>query len=113
MVLMIALLAALAVWPVGPAPGAKAEPAPPGGAPAPGSGDREVAGYVRVIDGDSLEPKIDGQRVAVGLIGLEAPQGNTACGRAATGALQGLVARGVRLAEVAGLAYDARGRRLY
>jgi endonuclease YncB( thermonuclease family) len=57
---------------------------PPGGAPPAGSGPVDVPGFVRVIDGDTIEFYLDGSRagngslVGVGLIGVEAPQGNTA-----------------------------------
>ena len=67
-----------------------------GGAPVAGSGSVEIAGPVRVIDGDTIEAFIHGRRVGVGLIGIDAPMGNTACGRTATAALQLLTQGGSR-----------------
>ncbi|HEX2295851.1 MAG TPA: PQQ-dependent sugar dehydrogenase [Actinomycetota bacterium] len=86
---------------------------PAGGPPPHGSGDVRVEGYVRTIDGDTIEPLIGGNRVGVGLIGIDAPSGNTRCGAAAAGALGELVAGGVDLREGRGFAFDERERRLY
>jgi glucose/arabinose dehydrogenase/endonuclease YncB( thermonuclease family) len=85
----------------------------PGGALAIKRGPKEVRGFVRVIDGDTLDVNIDGQRVAVGLIGVRAPQGNTECGIQATKHLQSLVKGGLRLEEDTTLAIDGRLRRMY
>ena len=98
-----------------PAPGLQLGGVPPGGAPAPGSGPRQIAGYIRVIDGDTVEAWIDGKRVAIGILGVDAPQGNTDCGRQATALLRQL-ARGIWNLEEdpdPALAFDARMRRLY
>jgi glucose/arabinose dehydrogenase len=83
------------------------------GAPALGSGPVRVSGYVRVIDGETIEAQIRGRRVAIGLIGIAAPQGNTACGKLATKALQQLVQGGMHLEEDQTLGFDNRRRRLY
>ncbi len=85
----------------------------PGGALAINRGPKEIRGFVRVIDGDTLDVNIDGQRVAVGLVGVRAPQGNTECGIEATKQLQALVKGGLRLEEDTTLAIDGRLRRMY
>jgi glucose/arabinose dehydrogenase len=84
-----------------------------GGAPPPGSGDVDVKGYVRVIDGDTIEVAIGGSRMGVGLIGIEAPPVNTDCGRAASDVLRELSVAGLHLKEEPDLYLDERGRRLY
>jgi hypothetical protein len=65
----------------------------PGGAPPPGSGPVDVSSFVRVIDGDTIEAYLGGTRAGIGLIGVDAPMGNTACGRDAA-ALRTLVQGG-------------------
>ncbi len=92
---------------------AQSPPVAPPGAPVLGSGPVRVKGYVRVIDGDTIEAQIRGRRVGIGLIGIAAPQGNTACGKLATKALQQLVQGGLNLEEDQTLAFDGRRRRLY
>jgi endonuclease YncB( thermonuclease family) len=83
-------------------------------APSRGSGSVTVAGPLRVIEGDTLEVTIDGARIAVGVIGIKAPPGNTACGREAIAVAQQLVADGVWLDEDLGVpSFDSRSRRLY
>jgi glucose/arabinose dehydrogenase len=72
-----------------------------------------VSGPIRVIDGDTLETAVDGKRTGVGVIGINAPPGNTDCGRAAAAALQALVQNGIRLEVDPDLTLDDRGRRLY
>jgi endonuclease YncB( thermonuclease family) len=89
------------------------ERVPAGGAPPAGSGPLDVPGYVRVIDGDTVEFSLDGTLVGVGLVGIEAPQGNTACGKQATTELEGLVEGGIHLEEDADLTFDERARRMY
>ncbi|MGH2490319.1 MAG: hypothetical protein ACRDF9_02310, partial [Candidatus Limnocylindria bacterium] len=42
----------------------------PGGADAVGPGPVDVRGFVRVVDGDTLDVWMRGQRVAVGLVGV-------------------------------------------
>ncbi|RPJ85399.1 MAG: hypothetical protein EHM13_01160 [Acidobacteria bacterium] len=82
-------------------------------APPPGSGSFEFTGPVRVIDGDTLDVYLSGRRVGVGLIGIDAPPGNTACGQQALDALRRLTAAGLRLDEDPELVFDARHRRMY
>ena len=86
----------------------------PSGAPAQGRGTVDVPG-VRVITGDTLESWIDGHRVGIGLLGVRAPQGNTACGREAITLLRKLVKGGLRLEEDGdpSLAFDGPYRRMY
>jgi glucose/arabinose dehydrogenase len=85
----------------------------PGGAPPAGSGSLDIDGYVRVIDGDTIEVSVNGTRMGVGILGLAAPPVNTPCGRQAADALQALLAGGARLEEEPGQFLDKRGRRLY
>ncbi len=54
-------------------------------------------GFVRVIDGDTIEINLKGRRVGIGILGIDAPQGNTPCGRQATNALRQLFAGGLTL----------------
>jgi endonuclease YncB( thermonuclease family) len=83
-------------------------------APPPGSGPLDLTGYIRIIDGDTIETTINGRRSGIGIIGIRAPMANTACGKAATGFLRGLVASGrIRLDEDPNIAYDVRQRRMY
>src|SRR5262245_43756499 len=56
-----------------------------GGAPPPGSGPLTVEGFVRVYDGDTVEVQMHGTRMVLGVIGIDAPEGNTACGQQAAG----------------------------
>jgi endonuclease YncB( thermonuclease family) len=92
-----------------------ARAAGPGGAPPPGSGPVVVSGFVRVIEGDTVEIRIRGRQVGVGFLGIQAPMGNTPCGRLASARLASLVATGLRLEEDEdlALAFDERGRRMY
>ncbi len=118
LVTILALLALLAVWlwPGATHPAAEAA-VKPGGAPPPGSGDVQIPGFVRVIDGETIDTLINGQQVGVGFIGISAPQANTPCGQAATALLRTLVKGGVNLEEEPALTTDpptdARKRRLY
>ncbi len=96
-----------------PAP-VEAQRVPPGGAPRRGSGAFDLDGNVRVIDGNTIEALVDGQRTAIGLVGVDVAPGNTACGMRATGRMWGLTKGGLRLEEdLSEPAFDARGRRLY
>ena len=72
-------------------------------------------GFVRVIDGDTIEVLLNGRRAGIGIVGVDAPQGNTACGRAATQLLRQLVAGGVKLEDDPDptLRLDASKRRLF
>ena len=85
----------------------------PGGAPRPGSGPKDVSGFVRVIKGDTFEAYVDGQRSAIGIVGIEAPVANTDCGKQATAKLWSLVKDGLRLEEDPNQTYDHRNRRMY
>ena len=114
MCLLMCLAVLVSITPTG----VEAQRVGPGGAPPPGSGPAEVTGFVRVIDGETIETLVDGKLVGIGLIGIEAPMGNTDCGRAATQQLQQLLtlARGrggIRLEEEPTLPFDARKRRMY
>jgi endonuclease YncB( thermonuclease family) len=84
-------------------------------APPPGSGPIDFSGFVRVIDGDTVEMYIEGNRTGVGIVGIRTPMGNTPCGRQATGFLWSLIASGrVRLEEdPIEVPFDERKRRLY
>ncbi|MGH3117192.1 MAG: PQQ-dependent sugar dehydrogenase, partial [Gaiellales bacterium] len=84
----------------------------PGAAP---SGAINFRGFVRVIDGDTIEINLNGRRVGIGILGIDAPQGNTPCGRQATSLLEQLVADGLTLDDDpdSTLRYDDRLRRMY
>jgi glucose/arabinose dehydrogenase len=77
------------------------------------SGALDIQGRVRVIDGGTLEINPSGSRLGVRLIGIDAPQANSICGRAAVAQLEALVTGGIRLEEDSALVYDARGLRMY
>ena len=69
---------------------------------------------VRVIEADTFEVWVDGTRLAIGVVGIKAPPGNTACGKTAIAAVRQLVAGTLFLdadPRVPGL--DRRTRRLY
>jgi endonuclease YncB( thermonuclease family) len=68
---------------------------------------------MRAIDGDTIEARIDNHRVATGLLGIEAPMGNTTCGRRSRAALQALLRNGAVFEEDNEIAFDERGRRMY
>jgi glucose/arabinose dehydrogenase/N-acetylneuraminic acid mutarotase/endonuclease YncB( thermonuclease family) len=83
-------------------------------APPPGSGTINLTGFVRVIDGDTLETRLDGKLVGIGLIGIRAARGNTPCGELAASVVAALLEKpGARLEEDLPLVLDARKRRLY
>jgi len=67
---------------------------------------------VRVIVGDTLEIWRRGGRVGVGLIGIDAPEGNTPCGIEASARLQRLVSDGARLVRDRAIRFDERWRRM-
>ena len=93
---------------------AQAPTVPPGGAPPPKSGGIQVRGYIRVIDGDTVETYVKGNQVGIGLLGIDAPEVNTPCGRIAADALQALLGySGPLLDEDIDNAFDKRKRRLY
>lgn len=82
-------------------------------APDRGTGSHTVP-RARVIEADTLEVWIGGTRIGVGVIGIKAPQGNTACGREAIRVAQEMVNGGIWLDEdLAVPSIDDRKRRLY
>jgi endonuclease YncB( thermonuclease family) len=82
--------------------------AAPAGAKAP----VELEGYVRAIQGDTLDARMSNRRVGIGIIGIQTPQGNTACGKEATAFAQALVNDGATVEEEAG-ALQQSYRRMY
>jgi glucose/arabinose dehydrogenase/endonuclease YncB( thermonuclease family) len=83
-------------------------------APPPGSGSIDLGGYIRVIDGDTIETRINGRLVGIGIIGVRAARGNTPCGQLAINQLQALSqSRALRLEEDPKLVLDGLKRRLY
>ncbi|HXF56088.1 MAG TPA: PQQ-dependent sugar dehydrogenase, partial [Actinomycetota bacterium] len=86
---------------------------PPGGAPPRGSGDLSYPGFVRVIDGDTVELYLRGTQVGVGFIGIDAPRINARCGQEAAATLADLLQQGVELQEDLDVTFDERLRRMY
>ena len=84
-------------------------------APPAGSGPIDFSGYVRVIEGDTVEVYINGHQTGIGIVGIKAPAGNTECGRLAIAFLQELLSSNqVRLEEdPVTPAFDARKRRMF
>jgi endonuclease YncB( thermonuclease family) len=84
-------------------------------APPPGSGPIDFKGFVRVIDGDSVEIYVNGSRIGIGIVGIRTPMGNTPCGQDATGYLWSLLSTPpVRFEEdPVAAAFDRRKRRMY
>jgi len=68
--------------------------------------------YVRVVVGDTTEIWRRGGRVGVGLIGIDAPEGNTPCGIKASARLERHVAGGVRFVRDRHIRFDERFRRM-
>ncbi len=93
--------------------GALEQVAPPGTAPAPTNGTLKPTGFVRVVDGDSMEMVLKEHRVAVGVVGIDAPPVNTPCGEGARVYLQALVRQGASVEDDPALETDARKRRMY
>jgi endonuclease YncB( thermonuclease family) len=87
--------------------------AEPSGAPEPKTGPFRPTGFVRVIDGSTLEATVDGKRIGVGVLGIDAPSYGTGCGDAARAQLQSLVGRGAVFQDDRVNVLDARKRRLY
>src|SRR5690349_17450350 len=75
---------------------------PAGGAPPEGSGSIDWTGFIRVIDGDTVEILLNGNRVGVAIAGIKAPEVNTPCGVQAATYLRSLLGFGVHLDEVRG-----------
>lgn len=110
------LLAVPLVWLVvatGANDGARVAAAEPGGAPPPGSGTVETAGFVRVLDGYHMDATINGTRVLVRLTGVTTPQGNTTCGRESAQLLGMLSRGGLVLEEDPTVAFDDLKYRVY
>jgi endonuclease YncB( thermonuclease family) len=73
-----------------------------------------TASRVRVIEGDTLEVWIDGIRLAVGVVGIKAPPGNTPCGKQAIAAVTALLAGSTWFdIDIKTSKLDKRYRRLY
>src|SRR5687767_14689882 len=85
----------------------------PGGAPEPKNGPFRPQGFVRVIDGDTIEVLIDGRRTGIGILGLDAPPVSTPCGAAARDEVESLLGRGVILEDDPANTLDRQKRRLY
>jgi glucose/arabinose dehydrogenase len=88
-------------------------PSPAGGAPPPGSGTIDFGGFVRVIDGDTIEVDLGGNRIGIRLVGLAAPAVNTPCGLEASAHLESLLGGGILLKEEKGFGYTESGLRYY
>jgi glucose/arabinose dehydrogenase/endonuclease YncB( thermonuclease family) len=89
---------------------------PPGGAPPPGSGTIKISGYIRFIDGQSFETRINGQQAAIRILGIDVPQVNTNCGKEARDFLQSLTIAlpgVIELEEDAAITFDQRKLRAY
>jgi endonuclease YncB( thermonuclease family) len=76
------------------------------------SATRQFVEAARAMTGDSLEAFLP-ERTAVAVIGVEAPQGNTDCGRRAREFVAGLIQEGVTLEQTPPLDFDATGRKLF
>jgi glucose/arabinose dehydrogenase len=66
-----------------------------------------------VVVGDTLEIWRDGSRLGIGLIGMDAAEGNTRCGVKATRRMDLLVAGGITFEPQPGRRFDQRLRRMY
>ena len=84
----------------------------PGGAMALTPGPKELT-RAYAVDGDTIAAWIEGQQVAIGLVGVWTPQGNTPCGMAARQALQNFIKEGLVLKDDSTLTIDGRKRRMY
>ena len=73
----------------------------------------QLVGYIRVIQGDTLDARNGRGRVGIAILGVRAPNGNARCGREATAFTEELVSDGVELYEEPGLVVDGRKLRLY
>ena len=65
----------------------------------------ELKGYVRAVQGDTLDARLGNRRVGIEIIGIKAPRGNTPCGKEATAFLQALVADGAIVEAETGIAH--------
>lgn len=71
-----------------------------------------LEGFVRAVQGDTLDARLSNQRIGIGIVGIRAPGGNTPCGKEATAYLQGLVEDGATVEADAGGGTD-RYRLMY
>lgn len=83
-------------------------------APPPDPPGQFTASRVRVIEADTLEVYVDGQRTAIGIVGIKAPPGNTLCGKQAIAAVYQML-EGTTFFDLdtKGPKIDKRYRRLY
>lgn len=65
----------------------------------------ELKGYVRAIQGDTLDARLGNRRVGIEIIGIKAPRGNTPCGKEATAFLQTLVEDGAIVEAETGIGH--------
>jgi endonuclease YncB( thermonuclease family) len=72
-----------------------------------------IATVNRVIDGSSLDAHVDGQRTALGYLGVETASPLEPCGQEALERNRELAGRRVQVQEDPAISFDARGRRLY
>jgi endonuclease YncB( thermonuclease family) len=75
------------------------------------SASRVFVKGARAMSGDSVEVFLP-ERTAAAIIGIEAPEGNTACGNEARAFMAGLIQDGVTL-EQTRAQFDDRDRKLY
>jgi endonuclease YncB( thermonuclease family) len=75
--------------------------------------EKQLEGYIRAVQGDTLDAKNARSRIGIGIVGVSAPAANTPCGRQSTAFTQELVAGGVQLIEDPTLTLDGRKRRMY
>ena len=67
----------------------------------------------RVVDGSSLDARVDGNRTLVSYLGVSTPTLSEPCGAEALARNAELVGSGFLAEEDPGYGFDARGRRLY
>ena len=82
--------------------------------PPPDPPDQFTVSRIRVIEADTLEVYVDGQRLGIGVVGIKAPPGNTPCGKQAIAAVYQLL-EGTTFfdVDIKGPKLDKRYRRLY
>ncbi|HEX2514454.1 MAG TPA: thermonuclease family protein [Chloroflexota bacterium] len=98
---LLLLLAARPAFLQADAPSTAALPAP------------TIATVNRVIDGSSLDAHVDGQRTALGYLGVETDSPREPCGQEALERNRELAGRRVQVQEDPTITFDALGRRLY
>jgi micrococcal nuclease len=93
---------------------AQTEPAPaPVATPVPVDEFADEAIVNRVIDGSTLDAQVNGQRVAIGYVGVQTPPGNQPCGQIALSRNRELVGQRVLLMSDPVYGFDDAGRRLF